>query len=512
MTNHAPTPPPPAHPVQSAPPRYPTTPAPRYVANDDWITRQFRIRLPASAAPGTVLVLCLIVGLCAAVLLPDGLGGLGLSLFVVLAVAGLIIGAALGTQALMILGVTSGLAVALVFRESGLLRLGLAALVAGTFLVAAIVARRGSIFDVSIVRATLGVIGSCIHALLTPAWLFQGCREPIPTRRSISAAVIARIGLLTLPVLVLIAALLSSADAFFASLFAPDLESLFVWGFFFTVGGLMFAAVLRTATVGISPVSAADSMRVSRLETAITLGGIALLLAAFVGIQIFSELATGRDSLSARGISYADYARSGYIQLLIVVGLVTVVLASFDRLARGVGGRRFVFQRVLSAVIVALTLAVVGVALRRLALYCEAYGLTMLRLACVAGAVWFVVALLMVAARLLGIGETRNWLPGATGLALVAITLSFSAINPQQIVVEYNLDRATTISLDLKYLTSLSSDAVPALVAALPQLNPTDSTYVKTRLCKRYSEPTSWTQINLSRINAQHALEGVCPQ
>jgi hypothetical protein len=512
VTNHAPNPPPPAYPAPSSPPRYPTAPTPHQVASDDWITRQFRARQPASAAPATALVLCLIAALFAAVLLPDGMGGLGVSLFAVLAVAGLMIGAALRTQALIILGVTCCLAVVMMFRESGLLRLGLTALVAGTLLVAAIVAKRGSLFDVSIVQSTLGVLGSCIHALLTPAWLFLGSRAATSTRRTINAAVIARIGLLTLPVLVLIAALLSSADAFFASLFAPDVTSLIVWGFFFTAGGLVFAALLRTATVGMASTSVTRCLRVSRLEVAITLGGIALLLAAFVVIQILSEMATGRDSLAARGISYADYARSGYIQLLVVVGLVTVILASFDRLGRDSDGRTFTFQRVLAAVIVALAMAVVGVALRRLALYCEAYGLTMLRLACVAGAVWFAIVLMMLAARLLGIGETRNWLPGATGLALVAVTLTFAVINPQRVVVEYDLDRAATIPLDLRYLTSLSSDAVPTLVTRLGQLSPPESDYVLGRLCPRYSTPVSWTQINLSHVSAQRALDGVCPR
>lgn len=508
VTKPSPEPSAPQTPYPAPPPQQ----GPARPRREDWVGRRISAQSPTSAAARTPLLITITLAACAAVLLPNGLGGLGLTAFVLLVIVGLIRGGVHRPQALAVLGAAGVLALTLLARESGWLRLGLTGLVIGCLVTATLIARHGSIFDSSFGRAVAGLVDCCLNALLAPVWLIRGTHSGLREGPARNPAALARILLVIVPVILLVTALLASADEFFASLLLWDIDSLILAGFYFIAGGLIFASLLRTATVRQTASGAQRLVRVTRAEATIALGGIAIVLAAFVAVQIFAEMAAGQKSLSGRGISAPDLARTGYIQLLIAAAVVVAVVVTFDRIGRRADGERFGINRALSLIIVALSLCVAGVAVKRLSLYCDEFGLTMLRVACVAGAVWIVMVLLMLAVNTLGFGRRRNWLPGAAAIALVVVTLGLATINPQRAVVEYNLAHSANVPLDLKYLTSMSSDAVPSLVAALPTLSASDAEYVKRRLCRRYVKPVSWTKLNLSRVRAEQALEPVCPR
>ena len=138
---------------------------------------------------------------------------------------------------------------------------------------------------------------------------------------------------------------------------------------------------------------------------------------------------------------------------------------------RAVTGR---WQRIVtmcSVVACLMTLVVVGTAIHRLGLYQDAYGLTMLRLACTLFAWWLGAVFLLVAVRLAGVGGPREWLPMAVVASALVALLVWNAVDPEALVVRTNVDRAVAGErFDPTYLSNLSDDAVPTIAAALPRL------------------------------------------
>ena len=116
---------------------------------------------------------------------------------------------------------------------------------------------------------------------------------------------------------------------------------------------------------------------------------------------------------------------------------------------------------------------IVVVALARLGLYEDAFGLTMLRLYSKVFAVWIGVVFVLLAVDLAGVGRRRAWLPSAAVAAGLVALFALNVVNPEAMVVRHNVDFAERSGrFDPVYLTELSDDAVPALVDALPRLDP----------------------------------------
>jgi hypothetical protein len=167
----------------------------------------------------------------------------------------------------------------------------------------------------------------------------------------------------------------------------------------------------------------------------------------------------------------------------------------------------------LSLTIVVLTLAIVGVAIRRMMLYEDAYGLTMLRLYVVVFAAWLGLALLLVGALLLGVRRDRAWFPGIASLSLLAVLLALNVFNPEAVVARHNLTRPPSATpVDESYLADLSDDAVPTIVDLLPRLD--DATRARVTAVIGCTGDASgnrgWTAANLARANADDARVKLC--
>jgi hypothetical protein len=112
-----------------------------------------------------------------------------------------------------------------------------------------------------------------------------------------------------------------------------------------------------------------------------------------------------------------------------------------------------------------LALGLVAVSLRRMALYDEVFGLTMLRLWVVLAAVWMGCVLVMTAVRNAG-RHGGGWLLAGAGIAALVLVVGADVANPEAFVVSHNSDRAREgADLDIGYLVGLSADAVPAAAA-----------------------------------------------
>jgi hypothetical protein len=243
--------------------------------------------------------------------------------------------------------------------------------------------------------------------------------------------------------------------------------------------------------------------RLGRTEWTMALGLLDILFAGFVVLQI-TVLFGGHDHvLRTAGLTYAEYARQGFFQLLAVGILTLAVVAGAVRWAARNGSRDSVLLRILLGVLCSLTLVILASALRRLGLYEDAFGFTQARLTAHAVIWWLGGILLLVMAA--GVRMRGWWLPRAVVAVTAGALLVFSAADPDGLVASRNVDRfRETGRIDVGYLSGLSADAFPAL-AELPSglrscvLGMSPSTREL-----RASEP--WYAWNLGRERARRVL------
>jgi hypothetical protein len=437
-----------------------------------------------AAAPTTVTTVALGLGLAAAYVLPNGLPGLGL----------------------VLLGLAA--AVALRFLHEGRLGRWQAAHAVTALLLLSCAAWRDAPWVVALdVMAALALgslaiapartwAGLARSAVLSPAagavsagWLSRGVQR-LARRRNPSSHTLRGLVLTALLVTVFLP-LLISADQHFADLVdsitptLPDLGTFPARAIVFAVATCGVAGGIRVMQRPLAePVVPPARHTLTRtVEWALPLTVLVVLLASFVITQL-AEVAQGREHvLSTAGLSYADYARAGFAQLLAVTALVIVCVAASVRWAPRTA-------RPWLAALCLLALAIDASALLRLHLYADAYGLTRLRIAASTLALWLgvVIVLTLVAA-----SRKASWLPNAVALSAAIGLLALTAYNPDARIARTQLARTT--APDLSYLSSLSADAADEL-AKLP---PADASCL---LVAQRDRGHSWTEANLARAHA----------
>jgi hypothetical protein len=270
--------------------------------------------------------------------------------------------------------------------------------------------------------------------------------------------------------------LLASADPIFASFFSLnfDFGRLALDVVFVIAGSLLMAGLLRLAAA--EPMDRVDGprWRLGTTEAVVVLAVLNTIFAAFAIAQAMAASGTGAQTLRSAGITYADYARSGFFQLLWVAGITLVVLVLFSRVtgfAHRTGRLTFL---ALAELAIALTLLIVLVASQRLSLYENAYGFTMLRLYSHVFAGLIAVVFLLLAADLAGLFRRRRWFVGVSAICALVLLVGLNVVNPEALVVGLNVDRANqTHKIDAQYFQELSSDAAPAILASRSRLDPT---------------------------------------
>ncbi|MGW1058674.1 DUF4153 domain-containing protein [Micromonospora rubida] len=263
--------------------------------------------------------------------------------------------------------------------------------------------------------------------------------------------------------------LFSSADAVFADLVTgllPEVSVGATIGWLFRCaligGGLLGAAYLLAAPANLDGLRAAPARPVRRLEWVVPLALLDALFAAFVLVQLTVLFGGSAHVLRTAGLSYAQYGRGGFWQLLTVSALTLLVIAGATRWApRTTRADRLLF-RLLLGTLTALSLVVVVSALYRMQVYADAYGATRLRLVVAAVELWLGALFVLV-----GVAVVRlraGWLPQlVVGTAVLAL-LGLAALNPDRLIAERNVDRyRLTGMIDVQYASQLSADAVPAL-------------------------------------------------
>jgi hypothetical protein len=237
-------------------------------------------------------------------------------------------------------------------------------------------------------------------------------------------------------------------------------------------------------------------------EWAIPLALLDALFLAFVLVQL-TVLFGGRDHvLRTAGLTYAEYARQGFWQLLAAGALTLAVIAAATLVAGARSRRDARLLRVLLGVLCALAIVVVLSALHRLRLYEDAFGLTRARLAAEGSALWLgALFAVLIAAGITG--RVRRQLPRVVLAGTAAALIAFTLANPDGLIASKNVERwRDTGRLDVAYLQTLSADAAPALDALPSALR--DEALAP--LAARLADDEPWSSANLSRHRARTQL------
>jgi len=235
-------------------------------------------------------------------------------------------------------------------------------------------------------------------------------------------------------------------------------------------------------------------------EWAVPLALLDALFLAFVVVQL-AVLFGGQDRvLETAGLTYAEYAREGFWQLLAVAALTLAVIGAAVLVADAPRRSHRLLLRVLLGILCALTVVVLLSAVQRLLLYEDAFGLTRLRLFAEAFALWLggLFALLLVAGLVRSV--RRRLARFAVAGSAIAL-LGFSLASPDRLIAERNVEHwRETGRIDDWYLTQLSADAAPALVQLPAGLN------VLSDLEAQLARDEPWSSFNLSRDRARDLL------
>ncbi|MDQ1402666.1 MAG: hypothetical protein QOG03_982 [Actinomycetota bacterium] len=385
---------------------------------------------------------------------------------------------------------------------------------AALLVVAASFGRDGDLFDVTIPRALTRAMHTAANGLAAPAFVagplaraLRRRRDQADDRASLAGPMVRGV-LLAVPLLLVLGALLASADAVFASLFripAPPGEVV-MHAVVIAIGAWAMGGLLRTASASQpAGITLDNPPRLGELEVTVVLGALATLFGIFASVQAVTALGGAHHVLTTRGLTYADYARSGFFQLLAVSAITLVALLVLR--ATTEPSRRIT---VLCQVVVALTLVIVAVAFRRLSLYEHVFGFTMLRLYSQVAAVWIGLVFIALGLHIAGVGRPRNWVPTVSVMVGLALLLGLNVANPEAVVVRHNIAHAkATGRFDPGYFDQLSDDAIPTLVHAIT--GATDPELQITLNCDEPPLGRGWASYNRSQRAARAARATLCP-
>lgn len=341
---------------------------------------------------------------------------------------------------------------------------------------------------------------------------------------------------IALPVIVIFASLLSSADPVFGRQVENLLDLFKIDNLPEYIFRLAYILILAYALAGTflhaahkSDAKVEEKTWVSPFlgftESTIVLGSVVILFIAFVVVQ-FQYFFGGQANISIEGYTFSEYARKGFGELVTVAFFSLLLLLGLGAATRReTENHRRTFS-ILGIALVALLIVMLIAAFQRLVLYEAAYGFSRLRTYTHIFMIWL--GLLLIAVVLLEVLRRERLIGLTMILALLGFIISLNVLNVDAFIVRQNIQReirSTTdksfaqgrADLDARYFLDLSDDAIPPLVdvfqsKAVPAA-------VKEKIgaalaCKSYERQQAehqipWQGFHFSRLNADTAFKQV---
>jgi hypothetical protein len=351
------------------------------------------------------------------------------------------------------------------------------------------------------------------------------------TENKIPFVAILRGLLIALPIVVIFAMLLASADvvfnqkiADFFDIFDSEKITEYVFRFFmiltcaFLLGGVYLHTISQSKDEKLaSEVAGSNKQILGFTEASIVLGSVTLLFLVFVIIQ-FQYFFGGRSNIGVAGYTYSQYARRGFSELVTVGFFSLLLIMGLGTITKR---QKEIEQKVYSWLSIAIVLQVLIIltsAYQRLALAIDWHGFSRLRLYPQVFLVW--VGILFVAIVVLEIFHQERYFAFAFVLASLGFAISLTLFNVDAAIVKRNISLVSLgKNLNVGHLSSLSTDAIPALVEAYQSQSisePTREGIGAILACYLYEKETieksdDWRSFNYSYWKASQLLDEMKP-
>lgn len=267
--------------------------------------------------------------------------------------------------------------------------------------------------------------------------------------------------IVVVPIVIIILLLLSSADMMFHNLlsFIPD-----NWGdfSFSSLLGRIFRFCIFFFYVGASTVYWKETLINDKIETKskkISEYTIVLLLTVLNIIYVVFDIIQIRSlwlHQVSTDISYAEYARSGFFQLMVIslINLVIILLSKKAKESNYIKG--------MSTVMIGLTLIIIVSSFFRMFLYEQAYGYTELRLGvyCI-----LITETILLIPTMIYIFQKKFPLLKYYIVIITCVYTLVNCVSIDQIIAKNNISRYDrTGKIDIDYLMNYNSDNMKQLV------------------------------------------------
>ena len=283
--------------------------------------------------------------------------------------------------------------------------------------------------------------------------------------------------LLALPIVAVLAALLSEADPIFSAWLQDLIELLrleklpeyifrlvmiSIWTFL--IAGLYLYAISKSQEEKLVGLDQPWPPRfLGSTETTIIMGAVNLLFFFFVSIQ-FKYFFGGDKNISLEGYTYSEYARRGFGELLAVAFFTLFIIMVLSSITKRENKKDRVVFSALTGAMTAFIGVILVSSLQRLALYEAVYGFTRLRTYSHLCVLWIgVLFLAILALEILG---KHRYFTLATLTAVAGFVVTMNAVNVDSFITQKNIQRLSVEDafLDTRYLNTLSDDAIPTLI------------------------------------------------
>lgn len=272
-----------------------------------------------------------------------------------------------------------------------------------------------------------------------------------------------------------------------------------VWGF---VDSKIYDWNVQPKEYG--PVLAPVTFRVDPVIMATILIAINTVYVLFVIVQ-FSYLFGAWEGMLPEGSSYADYARSGFFELIMVTAINFVILM----LALGSDGKRGgLLQKVIHIllyILVGCSTVMLYSAYTRLTLYEEAYGYTTIRFLVHAFMIFMGLLLILAAVR---IAVPRLPLAKCYIVLGLASYVVMNYIGMDVIIANKNMERyEVSGKLDADYLVGLSPEVIPSLIKFSRKEEGMLDQFLRNEWWDGAQIERKWQSFNFPEYRAQRELE-----
>lgn len=213
------------------------------------------------------------------------------------------------------------------------------------------------------------------------------------------------------------------------------------------------------------------------------------------------------------GMTYAEYARQGFFQLVFVTVINLLIIILFNQFKQN----RLITNSLLLVTIICTFIMTLS-AFFRMNLYESTYGYTQLRLLVY---LFLIGEILVLIPMIIGVLKPNFRFLEYTFFTVFIYYLLVTFVNIDGFVADKNVDRFIALSaseredFDIKYLDELSKDALPKIDELITLCDEETALFFKETILIKYVNdyyPSKWYEYNLSNKDAKTIYEKYYPQ